>query len=46
MATPEDKAAFHPQPRTFAPSKEDVLQVRPVARPTNAPFPITVLSCC
>ena len=26
MATEADKAAFHPQPRTFAPSKEDVLQ--------------------
>ena len=26
MASPQDIAASHPQPRTFAPSKEDVLQ--------------------
>ena len=34
-----DAFKTHPQPRTFAPSKEDVLQVRSAARPTRAPDP-------
>ena len=34
-----DQFKTHPQPRTFAPSKEDVLQVRSAARPTRAYAP-------